>query len=158
MHVYTLSTYTLVISRNISVHEYEHHSILLRTAEQAFTGSGVKLCFEKMSDIPFLSYYGCSKLLKARAMLYGGTHTRLTVSVGIDPSLTKTRHARRVIVYTWTKELELVLYGKLYITRMRASYTMKRNILLRFYGISHACANCGSYILLCIERIMHARK
>ena len=51
------------------------------------------------------------------------------------------------IVYPWTRELELVLYGKLYITRIRASYTwqyVKRNILLRFYGISHACANSGA--------------
>ena len=51
------------------------------------------------------------------------------------------------IVYVWTIELELVLYGKLYITRIRASYTwqyVKRNTLLRFYGISHACANSGA--------------
>ena len=42
------------------------------------------------------------------------------------------------------QELKLVHYGKLYITRIRASYTwqyVKRSILLRFYGISHACAN-----------------
>ena len=70
------SAYTSVISRNISVHDYE------------LTGFGVKLCFEKTLDMPFLAYFGCSKLLKARAV---GTHTRFTVSVGIDPSLTKIR-------------------------------------------------------------------
>ena len=35
-------------------------------------------------DMPFLAYYGCSKLLKARDVFYRGTHTRFTVSVGID--------------------------------------------------------------------------
>ena len=39
-------------------------------------------------------HYGCSKLLKARAVFYWGTHTRFTVSVGLDPSLTKRRRAR----------------------------------------------------------------
>ena len=52
------------------------------------------LCFEKTLDMPFLAYYGCSKLLKARAVFYWGTHTRFTVSVGIDLSLTKTRRTR----------------------------------------------------------------
>ena len=46
------------------------------------------MCFEKTLDMPFLAYYGCSKLLKARAVFYWGTHTRFTVSVGIDLSLT----------------------------------------------------------------------
>ena len=45
-------------------------------------------------DMPFLAYYGCSKLLKARALFYWGARTRFTVSVGIDPSLTKTRRSR----------------------------------------------------------------
>ena len=84
VHVCTLSAYTLVISRNISVHDHER----LATA---LTGSGVKLCFEKTLNMPFLAYYGCSKLLKAHAW---GTHTRFTVSVGIDLSLTKTRRTR----------------------------------------------------------------
>ena len=44
--------------------------------------------------MPFLAYYGCSKLLKARAVFYWGTHTRFTVSVGIDLSLAKTRRTR----------------------------------------------------------------
>ena len=94
----------------------------------------MKFCFEKTLDMPFL---GCSKLLKARAVFYWGTHTRFTVSVIIEVP----------IVYSWTRELELVLHGKLYITRIRASYTweyVKRNILLRFYGIAHACANSGA--------------
>ena len=47
-----------------------------------------------MFDMPFLAHYGCSKLLKAHAMFHWGTHTRFMVSVGIDPSLTKTRHTR----------------------------------------------------------------
>ena len=64
------------------------------TAARALTGSGVKLCSEKTLDMPFLAYYGCSKLLKARAVFYWGAHTRFTVSVGIDPSLTKTRRTR----------------------------------------------------------------
>ena len=83
----------------------------LTTAARALTGSGVKLCSEKTLDMPFLAYYGCSKLLKARAVFYWGTHTRFTVSVGIDPSLTKTRRTRSAVVYAWTRELELVLYG-----------------------------------------------
>ena len=77
----------------------------LATAARALTGSGVKLCFEKTLDTPFLAYYGCSKLLKARAMFYWGTHTRFTVCVGINLS-----HAvlEVPIVYAWTRELELV--------------------------------------------------
>ena len=66
----------------------------LATAARALTGSGVKLCSEKTLDMPFLAYYDCSKLLKARAVFYWGTHTRFTVSVGIDPSLTNTRRTR----------------------------------------------------------------
>ena len=66
----------------------------LATAARALTGSGVELCFEKTLDMPFLAYYGCSKLLKARAVFYWGIHTRFTVSVGIDLSLTKTRRTR----------------------------------------------------------------
>ena len=65
----------------------------LTTAARALTGSGVKLCSEKTLDMPFLAY-GCSKLLKARAVFYWVTHTRFTVSVGIDPSLTKRRRTR----------------------------------------------------------------
>ena len=38
----------------------------------------VKLCSEKTLDMPFLAYYGCSKLLKARAVFYWGAHTRFT--------------------------------------------------------------------------------
>ena len=53
----------------------------------------MELCFEKMLDMPFLAYYGCSKLLKARAVFYWVIHPRFTVSVGIDLSLTKTRRA-----------------------------------------------------------------
>ena len=55
------------------------------------------------------------------------------------------------IVYAWTRELELVLHGKLYITRIRASYTwqyVKWNIILRFYGISHACLNSGAQAIV----------
>ena len=54
----------------------------------------MKFCFGNTLDMPFLAYYGCSKLLKARAVFYWGTHTRFTVSVGIDPSLTKTCRTR----------------------------------------------------------------
>ena len=91
-----------------------------------------------------MPFHGCSKLLKACAVFYWGTHTRFMVSVGIDPSLTKTRRTRGADC------IIMVLYGKLYITRIRASYTwqyLKRNILLRFYGISHACANSGARAL-----------
>ena len=94
VHVCTLSAYTLVISRNISVHDYEYLSVLINTAARALTGSSVKLCSEKTLDMPFLAYFGCSKLLKAGAVFYWGTHTRFTVSVGIDHSLTKTRRTR----------------------------------------------------------------
>ena len=85
VHVCKLSAYTLVISRNISVHDYECPQ-RLTTAARALTGSGLKLCFEKTLAMPFLAHYGCSKLLKARAVFYWGTHTRFTVSVGIDPA------------------------------------------------------------------------
>ena len=54
----------------------------------------MELCFEKTLDMPILAYYGCSKLLKARAVFYWVTHPRFTVSVGIDLSLTKTRRTR----------------------------------------------------------------
>ena len=87
-----LCYYTLLISRNISVHDYELPQ-RLAAAARALTGSGVKLCFEKTLDMPFLAYYGCSKLLKSRAVFYWGTHTRFTC-VGIDPSLTKRPHTR----------------------------------------------------------------
>ena len=66
----------------------------LATAARALMGSAVKLCFEKTLDMPFLACYGCSKLLKSCALFYWGTHTRFTVSVGIDLSLTKTRRTR----------------------------------------------------------------
>ena len=66
----------------------------LATAARALTGSGVELCFEKTLDMPFLAYYGCSKLLKVRAVFYWVIHPRFTVSVGIDLSLTKTRRTR----------------------------------------------------------------
>ena len=59
------------------------------------------------------------------------------------------------IVYAWTRELELVLHGKLYITRIRASYTwqyVKWNIILSFYGISHACANSGAQAIVSLPR------
>ena len=61
-----------------------------------------------------------AKSVKARAVFYWGIHTRFTVSVGVD-----LRHAvlEVPIVYAWTRELELVLYEKLFITRIRASYT-----------------------------------
>ena len=59
------------------------------------------------------------------------------------------------IVYPWTRELELVLYGKLYITRIRASYTwqyVKRNILPRFYGKCHACEDSGAQAVFSLPR------
>ena len=65
-------------------------------------------------DMPFLAYYGCSKLLKARAVFYRGTHTRFSVSGGIDPSLTKTRRTRSADCICMDKRARL--YGKLYIT------------------------------------------
>ena len=112
----------------------------------------MELCFEKTLDMPFLAYYGCSKLLKARTVFYWVTHPRFTVSVGID-----LRHAvlEVPIVYAWTREPKLVLYGKSYITWIRGSYTwqyVKRNILPRFYGISHACANSGAQAVFSLPR------
>ena len=65
-------------------------------------------------DMPFLAYHGCSKLLKARAVFYRGTHTRFSVSGGIDPSLTKTRRTRSADCICMDKRARL--YGKLYIT------------------------------------------
>ena len=79
-----------LISRNISVHDYECLS--------SCTSAGVKLCSEKTLDMPFLAYYGCSK---PRAVFYWGTHTRFTVSVGLDAVL------EVPIVYAWPRELEL---------------------------------------------------
>ena len=55
---------------------------------------GIWMCSEKTLDMSLLAYYGYSKILKARTVFYWGTHTRFTVSVGIDPSLTKTRRTR----------------------------------------------------------------
>ena len=95
--------------------------------------------------MPFLAYYGCSKLLKARAVFYWGTHTRFTVSVGIDLSLTKTRRTRSADYICMDKRVRISPLWE--IAGIRASYTwqyVKRNILLRFYGISHACANSGA--------------
>ena len=115
----------------------------------------MKFCFENTLDIPFLAYYGCSKLLKARAVFYWGTHTRFTVSVVIDPSLTKTRRTRSADCIFMDKRARISIYGKLYITRIRASYTwlyVKRNILLRFYGIAHACANSGAQAVFSLPR------
>ena len=105
---------------------------------------------EKTLDLPFLAYYGCSKLLKARAVFYWGTHTRFTVSVGIDPSLTKTRRC-----ICMDKRARISPLWELYIIRIRASYTsryVRRNILLRFYGISHACANSGAQAVFSLPR------
>ena len=102
----------------------------------------MKLCFEKTLDMPFLAYYGCSKLLKARAVFYWGTHTRFTVSVGLDLSLT--RRTRSADCICMDKRARIMGNCNTWI---RASYTwqyVKRNILLRFYGISHACANSGA--------------
>ena len=48
-----------------------------------------------------------------------------------------------------------MLYGKSYITWIRVSYTwqcVKRNILPRFYGISHACANSGAQAVFSLPR------
>ena len=61
----------------------------LATAARALTASGVKLCFKKTLDMPCLAYYGCSKLLKARAVFYWG----------INLSLTKTRRTRRLYMH-----------------------------------------------------------
>ena len=129
----------------------------LTTSTRALTGYGVKLCSEKTLDMPFLAYYGCSKLLKVRAMFYWGTHTRFTVSVGIDPSLTKTCRTRSADCICMDKRARIspsweIVYS---ITRIRASNTwqyVKRNILLRFYGISHACANSGAQTVFSLPR------
>ena len=114
-------------------------------AARALTGSGVKLCSEKTLDMPFLAYYGCSKLLKARAVFYWGTHTRFTVSVGLDPSLTKRRRARSADCISMDKRARI----------SPASYTwqyVKRNIFLRFYRISHACANSSAQAIFSLPR------
>ena len=62
-------------------------------------------------------------LLGAYRVLLGNSHTFHGVSVGIDPSLIRHAVLEVPIVYAWTRELESVLYGKLYITWIRASYT-----------------------------------
>ena len=113
-------------------------------------------CVSVDGEILFWKYVGyalpgllwCSKLLKARAVFYRGTHTRFTVSVGIDPSLTKTRRTRCADCICMDKRARISpIIWEMYITRLRTSYTwqyVKRNILLRFYGISYACANSGA--------------
>ena len=109
----------------------------------------MKLCCEKTLDMPFLAYYGCSKLLKARAVFYWGTHTRFTVSVGIDLSLTKLRHTRSADCICLDKRARISPSWE--IVWIRASYTwqyVKWNIILRFYGISHACANSGAQAIV----------
>ena len=91
-------------------------------------------------------------------MFYWGTHTRFAVSVVIDLSLTKIRRTRSANCICMEKRARIyiiVLYGKLYITRIRASYTwqyVKRSILLRSYGISHACANSGAQAVFSLPR------
>ena len=99
--------------------------------------------------MPFLAYYGCSKLLKARAVFYWGTHTRFTVSVGIELSLTKIRRTRSAECMCMDKRARIVLYGKWWI---RTWQYVKRNILPRFYGISHACANSGAQAVFPLPR------
>ena len=112
----------------------------LATAVRALTGAGVKLCCEKTLDMP---YYGCSKLLKARAVFYWGTHTRFTVSVGIDLSLTKLRHTRSADCICMDKRARISpSWESVYYSDTCIVY-VKWNIILRFYGISHTCANSG---------------
>ena len=104
----------------------------LTTAARVLTGSGVKLCSEKTLDMPFLAYHGCSKLLKVRAVFHWGTHTCFTVSVGIDPSLTKTRRTRSADCICMDKRARISPLWD--IIRICASYTcqyVKRIILLR---------------------------
>ena len=70
-------------------------------------------------------------------MFYWGSFT------GIDLSLTKTRRTRSADCRD----------GKLYITRIRASlYLAVRETELRFYGISHACANSGAQAVFSLPR------
>ena len=79
-----------------------------------------RIWIEKTLDMPFLAYYGCSKPLKARAVFYWGTHTRFTVRVGIDLSLTKTRRTR--IVYLAVRETEYFTEILRNIPRMREQW------------------------------------
>ena len=61
VHVCTLSAYTLVIFRNISVHDcYSCASV------------GVKLCFEKTLDMPFLAYGAMGDFGTIVPYLHGG--------------------------------------------------------------------------------------
>ena len=86
----------------------------------------MKLCFGNTLDMPFLAYYGCSKLLKARAVFYWGTHTRFTVSVGIDPSLTKTCRTRSADCICMDKRArlwEIVYYSDTYIVYLAVCET-----------------------------------
>ena len=88
--------------------------------------------------MPFLAYYGCSKLLKARAVFYWGTHTRFTVSVGRDLSLTKTRRTRSADCICMDKRAlisplwETVYYSDTCIVYLAIRET-EYFILLRFY-------------------------
>ena len=129
----------------------------LTTAARALTGSGVKLCSENTLDMLFLAYYGCSKLLKARVVFYWGTLTRFTVSVGIDPSLTiKTRRTRSADCICMDKSSNLVpLWEIVYYSDTCIVYLAVREALLRFYGISHACANSGAQALPRKKRLDH---
>ena len=92
--------------------------------------------------MPFLSYYGCSKLLKARAVFYWGIHTRFTDSVGVDLSLTKTRRTRSADCICMDKRArisplwEIVYYSDTCIVYVAVRETEN--------GISHACANSGA--------------
>ena len=87
--------------------------------------------------MPFLAYYGCSKLLKARAVFYWGAHTRFTVSVGIDPSLTKTRRTRSADCICMDKRArisplwEIVYYSDTYIVYLAVSETEYFTEILR---------------------------
>ena len=100
-------------------------------------GSGVKVCSEKTLDVPFLAYYRCSKLLKARAVFYWGAHTRFKVSVRIDSSLTKTRRTRSADCICMDKRAgiiplwQIVCYSDTYIVYLAVSETEYFTDILR---------------------------
>ena len=102
---------------------------------------------EKTLDMP---YYGCSKLLK---VFYWETHTRFTVSVGINLSLTKTRRTRSADCIWMDKRARISpLWEVVYYSGTCIVYLAVRETEYFTDGISHACANSGAQAVFSLPR------
>ena len=137
----TLSAYTLVISRNISVHNYECLSVLLQLCERwrdLEWSCVLKICLSWliMAAISFWRLVLCSTIC-------------FTVSVGIDLSLTKIRCTRSADCWCMDKRARISPSWEIeYYSDTCIVYLAVREMLLRFYRLSHACANSGAQAIV----------